>query len=495
MQLASEIRISHSLLVVIPLFVLIAELVLGTDFYFAVMMSLTYLFALFAANQAGGLLSISGLCIMSLFVRSIGLSQLVKIILGQPAESNLQMPLETGLLFLLGFGCIFLATSMVKFFPMPIRLVEPITDPKKLIRVSQACLIIVTVAVTSRSMVSGDSGLIRMLNGISVYLQCCAALSVAGFAAARIIETDGQKIISRWGVAALLLSVLQGAVGASKQGMLEPFLAIFLSAVAFNYKSIRKLVFMGIGVGVLTVLVVYPVSQIRKSAAGMSFGKSIVSFADFAMERFSSVEGVLSLLDTADKVAISAAEYEVYYFGRPLSIIDRFSIIGPADRLVAATEKKGLDGYAIVFESVDILPRSVTGNKVEYMDANFIGHKMGILNPFDKTTGISVSPLAHAYSMDSFRGVIILTTVLFFALFLTNNLLGNQLAGNIWSVGTILGLHHLVAEASIGTLYFYILRMFVFYLGLYWVLGLIAEHFDRFFFLQKDDKKTEVART
>ena len=86
----------------------ITQIILGTDLIFAVAISLSIFFGLFATNVLGGLKTVTGLATAAMLFKLVVLSQFMKVFLLQKSDSILTAPIETAMVFMVGFFMIFL---------------------------------------------------------------------------------------------------------------------------------------------------------------------------------------------------------------------------------------------------------------------------------------------------------------------------------------------------------------------------------------------------
>ena len=448
----------------------IMQIILGTDLIFAVAISLSIFFGLFATNVLGGLKTVTGLATAVMLFKLVGLSQLMKVILLQNSDSILTAPIETALVFMVGFFMIFLAAHLSNFRPDNFPQLPMPMSTGHFHRIGIVAFAISVVVFLSLFTIPPDSYVGRIVFGISNYLRTCFSLSTACLVAAHLKKTNGAKLLNKWALLSIAVGLTYGALKASKFAMFEPMVVVSITAIAFGYNNLKKLVFSSVVVGALGVFILYPLSQIRKnSVVAFSIGENFDSLIDFYLANMTSVS------DMADAFALTIESGEESlenrnYLGFHFGLFERFALIDPADILITQTKIKGFDGYDAIFEVLNFLPNSIIGSKEAVYLGNNIGHKMEVLGEFDNITAVATTPLAHAWSVDGWVGLTILTFTSFYLIFTSAHIIGNDIMRNPWAIPILINLQHQLAESDAGTNFFYLLRILPFTLGLFYLL-------------------------
>jgi hypothetical protein len=235
----------------------------------------------------------------------------------------------------------------------------------------------------------------------------------------------------------------------------------------------------GILLATVSVLVLYPLSQIRKNSV-LAFDlkgntEAIFDFYQNNLSSFSDMIDAFTLTIEEGEMSLGARNY----FGFHLGPFERFSLIDPADILITKTKIKGFDGYTSILNSLNILPHSITDSKMPTSPGNYLGHKMEILGELDEITSIAITPLAHAWSVDGWFGLILLTFTSFYLIFVSNHIVGNDITRSPWSIPVLIALQHQLAEADVGSNFFYVLRILPFSLALFYCLYYFSKPTER----------------
>jgi hypothetical protein len=96
---------------------LLGQLVLGTDLAVALLLTLAIGFGLASVGAAGGLRTAFGMLNAVMVTKFILLAVFLKILLGEPADTNLYSPLTTSLVMAAGFLGLWLAMVLKRFLP------------------------------------------------------------------------------------------------------------------------------------------------------------------------------------------------------------------------------------------------------------------------------------------------------------------------------------------------------------------------------------------
>lgn len=466
--------IPNSWIAILVVFILFLQLVAGSDVLFSLPICLAIFFGLCAMNLAGGLYTLSGLCILAMLGKSILFSQIVKVLIWQPADLNLTAPIETSCVFMVGFFAVFIAAALSRFQPEKIRFMPECDTPVILERVSIIAIAFASLAVSVLMFVERASPVGRVIFGVSTYLQSCVSLSVVTAVGATVLRSNGQRLFSPYALMGVLLGLVFGSLRSSKQIMFEPLLALGVAALAYKYKKMHRLVISSAVVIVFTLAVLFPLSQIRKnSVATMTMSQNIESLYDFYQTYLTGWDEMMAMLELTDEIMNEAYRHR-HYYGFSIGLFDRFTLIDPADRLITQTKIKGFDGYGMILDTLEFLPRSITGNHDSPNIGNYLGHKSETLLRTDKITAVAVTPFAHAWSVDGWFGVLFLVSASMFLLIFSNKLVGESLVGNPWALTIFVYLQHQLAEAGIGTNFFYLIRIFPFFVIQFFVILYLA---------------------
>ena len=445
------------------------QLAAGTTPAFACLVFVFIWFTGLSFNELGGFQTVSGIAVSALALKTVIFAQFVKVALWQPADSNLIAPIETAEVMVVGMAGILVAAYFARPFVFHRDIFRPVLEPRVLLAL---CIVATAIGVVTQVAVRAtgeNSSLGRVLNGIVLYLPAFMPMGTIAGTAYVLTRSRGAKSFGLPVAIPLFLQLAFGALMASKLVMYEPFLAYFLTCLAFGYRYRLRHVPIALAIAAFCVVVLYPLSQIgRNIFKAQSLTENIDGFVEFVSTNMNSLQEIEEL--TATVAELEAADTsQGLYFGTPLGLVDRFSLISPADRLVAETLHSGHAGLDIMTKSIEILPRSITGAPEAFSIGNFLGKQTGLVGDTDDTTAIAFGPFAYAFHSFDLFGTFSTIFAIFFLFFVIQKFVGNSIAASIWAIILAVYVQHFFSEAPVTGLLFYIVRTMPFI----WLLSLV----------------------
>jgi hypothetical protein len=429
------------------LFVL--QLLTGTSISYALLIALFILVAGIAVNALGGLVTVSGVCVSMLALKTVIISQVAKLCFLQSGDSFLEMPTLTAAVLLAGMIGILAAAGLVKLVPQRRVHFKPITDPYLLLAVAMVSFAIGVGsflyvgaqgfdAVAEDVRVGGMVGIARQLSTLSPLAVICAC-------AYSITVSDGKRSLGTFGLIVIITQFCFGLLATSKQGMYEPVFYYLLTCIAFRFRFARRHFVTGTAFAVFGVVVLFPLAQIGRNFTRVHSVRE-------------NVELTLQLLRTArldemrEDLAVFNANYERFqYYGRDAGLLDRFSLIANVDRLVAVSVHEGFSGWQTVVHGFQMLPpRFLYPNKPIYGTANFLGHRIGMLGEDDDVTQVTFGFIGESFSALDWPGAFLIPFVLTFFFALVYRRLTGPIYLSVWSVFLIGLFQHVYVEYPIS---------------------------------------------
>ncbi len=332
---------------VISILTFLGQLALGTSPFYAFTSLAIFLLSPLVIRLNGGISSMGSLLFIASYAKLFFISQWLKILLGQPADTHLQAPDQMIFVLLLGIGVFMLAGLAVQLlFREDSRSSVISQDPHFLSRLAIVVVGLTLLSIIGRHMANlsraneGDyeegQGLV-----ILMYTASLMPLAVAALTARCAILSDGRRFIDRWVLLVLLLTVLQGFWENVRLIMLGGAVAFAATYIAYGgVIRFRHVLVMGM-VGMVMQLLVFPLIDIQR---GIERG---LGTAGFIKETFN----VASELLDADSRSLREEKLEnMYYswdtrlyYGDPLGFLDRFAP-SPLDETVAYVDDLGTFG-------------------------------------------------------------------------------------------------------------------------------------------------------
>ncbi len=340
-------RVFLSLWGVISLLTFLWQLVLGTSPLYAFTALAIFLLSPLVIQMNGGISSMGSLLFIASYAKLFFISQWLKILMGQPADTHLQAPQQTVFVLLLGLGVFMVAGLAVQFlFRRTKQSLLISQDPAFLARLSIAVVGLTLVSIVGRHL----AGLSRASDGeyeegqglvLLMYMANLMPLAVAALTARCAILSDGRRFVDRWVVLLLLLTVAQGFWENVRMIMLAGAVAFAATYLAYGgIIRFRHAVMIGV-VGALLQVLVFPLIDIQRGIErGLGAGGFFSETFDIASE----------LLDPEARAQRAEGLENVYYswdtrlyYGTPLGFLDRFAP-SPLDETIAYVEDMGTFG-------------------------------------------------------------------------------------------------------------------------------------------------------
>jgi hypothetical protein len=417
----------------------------GTAPLFSLCSFLFIVVAAVAFNVAGGITRPSGAYIFFYAVLAVIVGLTWKAVLGEAADSNLQIPMVTIEVYLCGICGLLAAAYVSKRLTSKRALLADFVTDENMQSATMGCLVTGLVLICVFALVPMEPGGV-----LSALLQLNRFLLMAMFLGVihTIRRSGGTSSISLPVLIAGGVAFLMGVLGFSKEGMITPFLCWLVAAASQRYKvSLNQIA----GILLLTFFIfeyLVPYSQVGRNYQGTS--------------RTSNIDVSISLLENLGSVRSEYAgsqandeedQLAVGYFTRHQGFFDRLQMIGPDDSLVALTESGTVPGIVPVYLYFgNLIPHFIWKDKPNWGGGNLYARQMGVISEDNDTTGISFSPSGEAFHLMRWTGVLILAPVLWIMLFTLIDSICGDVRKSPWGLLAIITFAHIAPEGGIGAI-------------------------------------------
>jgi hypothetical protein len=288
----------------------------------------------------------------------------------------------------------------------------------------------------------GVAGLLRRFSG-------CGPLAVISGTAYTLLTSRGTRLLSPYNAVPLLFQFALGMFYSSKQGMFEPVFCLVLTAIAFGYPWRPMHVTTGALGLLLALFVIFPFGQVaRNHTRGLNLADTLQKNIDYFSQ---NLKNPTYFLDQYDEYKQGLeAEDSLNYFSKPNGVLERMSLIKPADTLIHATLLQGTSGWKTIGPGLaDLLPRVILPRPWVNVP-NDMGYKAGIVDEDNIGTCISFGFAADAFNSFGWVGVAITPFLLGILIIAVTRVLTPTMRYNIWGIFFFTTYNHMVAEAQIG---------------------------------------------
>ena len=436
---------------VLALLLLVLQLATGTSLEFAELTLLAVVFSVLAVNLAG-LRTVAGLCFAIVALQVFVVAEMAKVFYREPGESRLEVPLVSMGVMALSMASLCLGALVCRPFKTARVLFRATLDPE-LLRTMAVLSFLIGAGFLMSGHLAGETedGAVR-LGGVAGLLRRfsgCAPLAVISGTAYSLTTSRGQRLFSVYNAVPLLVQFAIGVFYSSKQGMFEPVFSLVLTAIAFGYAWRPAQLFAGFIAILLVVFVLFPFGQVaRNHTHGLNFADTLQKNVDYFSQ---NLKNPTYFLDQYDEYKQGLeAEDSLLYFSKPNGLLERMSLIKPADALIHATLMQGTAGWKTIGPGlVDLLPRVILPRPWVNVP-NEMGYKAGFLDEDNAATCVSFGFAADAFNSFGWAGAAIIPFLLGVLVIVVTRLLSNAVPYNIWGIFFFTIYNHQMAEASAG---------------------------------------------
>jgi hypothetical protein len=440
----------------------IAQVLEGTSAVFTLLSFAFIVIATVAFNVAGGFTLPSGSYIFFYAVLAVILGLTYKAYLGEPADSNLAVPVTTMLVYVAGISAMLVSAWFKKLVLPSKSLLGETAACIDLDSASLGCMIVgaaivlaglltVSGAGTAEDRYASSSGtLLSALNQVNQFLPLGIILGVTY----QIKKSGGRRFLGTAVVVATVFSCLIfGIVGVSKQGFFEPIACIMIAAAALRYRfSAGQAAVFLIGIVFAVYYLVPYIQEGKQQVQGATFAESVEN-AYTLLTDLSSVRAT-NLADLQN--AYEEEDYSIHYFNKPQGLFDRLQMISIDDALIDVTEQGHIFGLSpLLYDVYNLVPHFIWPNKPLIALGNLYSHEIGLAHystagEDDTTTGISFSPTADAFHMAKWTGVMVVAPALWFVCFFVMDYVCGDTRRSPWGLLMVAMCSHIAPEQMLG---------------------------------------------
>ncbi len=444
--LPEKIPVGKAFLLVCVL--ILVELVEGTAPAYALLVFCYNMLCILAFNIAGGFTRPSGAWIFYYWTLVAGVGTVYKALLGQAADTHLQSPLLVMAVYTATAGALLCSAFFAR------RLVNTKDGIAGLLHVptldfstsALGCVVMVVFLNFAFGIVGGGiAG--ALLHGLAI-VNYFLPLSILLGTIAAVRNSGGRRSTTPLTLAVLAVSTYWGLLSFSKQGMFSPFVCWLLGIAWARFQlGFRHLVTIAVFAAIAQGWMV-PLANVGRVDLGFTPGPN---------PNLTILEKYIAhpmLLRQTNRERLSAyASLDVWYYGTPQGIFDRFTMLPNDAQLISFTTDANHFGYLpIIAYYENWVPHILAPHKLEGLrfGGNTYAHELGQLADNDVTTGISYSPSAEAFHIDGFRCVIFVQPLIFLLLFVATDYVSGDLRAQPWGLLPLLLFSHIAPEQLLG---------------------------------------------
>ncbi len=447
MRLPFPERVSYTYVCIFAILLCTIQIYQGTAPLFSLCCFFFIIVSAIAFNVAGGLTRPSGAYIFFFSVLGVIIGLFWKAVLGEPADSNLAVPILTIEIYVCGiWGMLIAAYVSRRLEPKQALLANFVTDDN-MQTATVGCLVAgVILSVVFALVPKGAGSVLSALAQLNRFTLMAIFLGVIH----AIRRSGGTRSISLPSLLAASIVFFTGVLGFSKEGMITPFVCWLIAAASQNYRVSLRQIAGGILVTMFLFQYLVPYSQYGRNfqtdSLSTNVGISVSMLENLGTVRKDYQQNEANTDEEEDELTKG-------YFTNPQGFFDRLQMIGPDDNLNELTEQgvvPGITPVYIFFEN--LVPHFIWQDKPSWAGGNLYARQMGRLDEDDDTTGISFSPAAEAFHLMRWIGILVLAPILWIVLFTLFDSLCGDVRKSPWGLLVILTFAHGAPEGGIGIL-------------------------------------------
>jgi hypothetical protein len=419
------------------------QLYQGTAAAFSLCSFLFIIVSALAFNMAGGLTRPSGGYIFFFVVLGVLIGLVWKDVLGEPADSNLAVPMITIEVYLCAACSLLLAAYVSKRLTPKKALLDSFLTEDKMSAATIGSMVtgVTLTVIYAVAPLPAAGSVLSALSQLNRFLLVAIFLGVFH----TIRSSGGRRCVSIPVLIAVCTVFTSGMLGFSKEGIISPLLCLVLAAASQRYRISFGHIAGGLLAGFIVFQYLVPYSQYGRNFRTDTTVGNIDVAISLAMDLGHVREEFLkSQVGMDEQVAWG-------YYKTHQGFMDRLQMISPDDGLNALTERGVVPGiYPILLDFQDLLPHFIVPNKVLWGGGNLYAHQMGFLAEDDMGTGISFSPAGEAFHLMRWTGILILAPVLWTMLFTLFDSLCGDTRNSPWGLLVMLIFAHIAPEGALG---------------------------------------------
>ncbi|MCL1926182.1 MAG: hypothetical protein FWF95_03475 [Syntrophorhabdaceae bacterium] len=317
-----------------------------------------------------GVVNIGAVLVFLVAFRYVGVSLFAKLFFGQALDTNLENPLCAFLAVAVGVAAYFIGFISVNRMNVGLPLLRSITHHGLLRRISYYSFLI--------GFVSNLECALRVSSSIPVWNISSAFmpflhLSLISAAASSITRSDERRIFDVWVVVVLAVEIIFSFIQNSRAMIVEVFLALILTDIAFRGKITKKQITSAI-IAILLLIIITPVFLVVRNFREDLGWKERIFFTMQVFTRLDEANDSYSkYLYMLDAEALTGKFY-LNYYEMPNNLLERVSLVNNTDLFMDGANSIGYVKFEVIGRAIKFaLPRFFVPDKpVDYSEGDWL---------------------------------------------------------------------------------------------------------------------------
>jgi len=425
------------------LLVFVGQALEGTDPVYCALSILYLLLFAVAYNVSGGLQYTSGAYIFFNAFFTVILGLIGKLVLREPADSNLHSPRLTMAVYCVSTVGLIVAAFLASRFRLRPPLLRKFDSLDAIWRASIVCLIVGALLSFAIPATEREGG--TLLSAIA-QVNRFSPMAVMLGTVYEVRRSNGRRSLNWVVIIGLIIPTVMGVVFASKGAIFSGPLSWLLAASMTNYNFSKKQIAAGILTFSFAVYYLVPYVQ---------YTRNVTSGLKLTQRLEAEVVYLGNLSTTRELYLAREADLNLdgqwHLFNTNQGFLDRAVMMAPDDSLIAFTAEGNYFGITPTTEAYEnLVPRFIWKDKSLLMAGNQYAHELGLgLSDDDTTTGISFSLASEVFHQAGWTGLIFMIPFQMFLVFIVTDSLVGSAKQAPWALSLIFELSHLAPEGGI----------------------------------------------
>ena len=425
----------------------VGEIATGTDIFFALLMALFLVLFTGAVNRGGGLYYASGAYIFFNGVLLVILGMTYKVFLLEPAESHLQAPITTMLVYCGGMASMWLAVAASKKLTPRRGLLSSFVSQQTMMQSAIGCFLLGNFfIVIFGGSYQGAGSVGAAISETNRFPQFAIMLATTY----EIRVSNGRRAWNWVVITELIILFGLGVISSSKEGMFLGPVTWMVTAIAAGYNFKPRLLIVAGSFAFFMLYYMVPYSQYVRNFRDKEGSR--------AANQAVALEYIFRLNDVRELYLTEYEDPTIYTRGphlydRSQGLVDRLTAIAMDDALVDRTAQGFVFGLWPTYHGVlNTVPTFLWKNKPQFFTGNEYGRELGVLSVDDLSTGIAFSPEADVFHQAKWFGIFVVMPLVCFVYFLANDSFAGSVKDSPWPLLLVILATHLAPEGGIDTI-------------------------------------------
>jgi len=336
--------------------------------------------------------------VIATLLKNFEVSQVLKIVFWQAADTNLIAPIETAWVVSAGtWGCVAAAVAYAFLSPR-ITFRTPLSRPLDESLLTTAGSVFLVIGLIAKYLT-----VINPLGSVVfVYLSDFAYAGVAAFAWKTWRTSGGKRLFDFAGIISLILILALSLQTGSKFTILAPFAFAIALCLSFEYLPRRATMLVGVTALVAAATIIHPLITYTRASGSDSVKSAAAALGDVISDpsRWASV--------TEESDRIESHWITRLYYGRPLGLVSRFTPNQIGDLVVVAPYSHLAIGSYVATSFGGLLPQTfgfARSNNLGQSELESVVQRKTVMGQNNSNYGLMASLDIHGGLLTVFLGM------------------------------------------------------------------------------------------